>query len=48
MMQHIQNLHNLEEALLNVSEFGEYPILCDTSPCTKKMMESFSHKLSYL
>ncbi|RBQ28777.1 FAD-binding and (Fe-S)-binding domain-containing protein [Aliarcobacter vitoriensis] len=36
----------LEEALLNASEFGEYPILCDTSPCTKKMMESFSHKLS--
>ena len=35
----------LEEALLNVSEFGTYPILCDTSPCTKKMMESFSHKL---
>ncbi len=36
----------LELALLHVSEFGEYPILCDTSPCTKKMMESFSHKLS--
>ena len=35
----------LELALLNTSEFGEYPILCDTSPCTKKMMESFSHKL---
>ncbi len=35
----------LEEALLNISEFGEYPILCDTSPCTKKMMESFSYKL---
>ena len=35
----------LEEALLNASEFGTYPILCDTSPCTKKMMESFSHKL---
>ncbi|WP_418179497.1 FAD-binding and (Fe-S)-binding domain-containing protein [Aliarcobacter lanthieri] len=36
----------LEEALLNASEFGEYPILCDTSPCTKKMIENFSHKLS--
>lgn len=35
----------LEDALLYASEFGEYPILCDTSPCTKKMMESFSHKL---
>lgn len=36
----------LELALLHASEFGEYPILCDTSPCTKKMMDSFSHKLS--
>ena len=36
----------LEDALLHVSEFGEYPILCDTSPCTKKMLESFSHKLN--
>ena len=26
----------LEIALLNASEFGQYPILCDTSPCTKK------------
>ena len=34
----------LEEALLHISEYGEYPILCDTSPCTKKMIESFSHK----
>ena len=34
----------LEEALLNASEFGAYPILCDTSPCTKKMLESFNHK----
>jgi D-lactate dehydrogenase len=36
----------LEDALLNASEFGEYPILCDTSPCTKKMLESFSHKFN--
>ena len=36
----------LEEELLNISEFGEYPILSDTSPCTKKMLESFSHKLN--
>ncbi|MFW2380079.1 hypothetical protein ACN4FV_11100, partial [Aliarcobacter butzleri] len=33
-------------AFLNSSEFGEYPILRDTSPCSKKMMESFSHILS--
>ena len=31
----------LEEALLNASEFGEYPILCDTSPCTKKSWKVF-------
>jgi len=35
----------LEDALLKASEFGKYPILCDTSPCTKKMLESFSQKL---
>jgi len=35
----------LEAALLDASEFGEYPILCDTSPCTKKMMESFTNEL---
>ncbi|GGD41141.1 oxidoreductase [Malaciobacter pacificus] len=34
----------LEDALLNASDFGSYPVLCDTSPCTKKMIESFSHK----
>lgn len=32
----------LEKALLEASEFGAYPILCDTSPCTKKMMEAFA------
>ena len=31
----------LEAALNEVSNFGEYPVLCDTSPCTKKMVESF-------
>jgi len=35
----------LEEALLEASEYGAYPILCDTSPCTKKMMESFTNEL---
>ena len=38
--------NELENALLSISEFGEYPILCDTSPCTKKMLESFSHKFN--
>jgi D-lactate dehydrogenase len=36
----------LQTALLNASEFGTYPILCDTSPCTKKMIESFTYDLS--
>ncbi len=35
----------LEFVLQEVSNFGEYPILCDTSPCTKKMVESFENKL---
>ena len=35
----------LEKALLKASNNGEYPILCDTSPCTKKMMESFTKEL---
>lgn len=36
----------LEQALLQVSNSGEYPVLCDTSPCTKKMMESFKEKIN--
>ncbi|QKF65679.1 FAD/FMN-containing dehydrogenase [Arcobacter venerupis] len=36
----------LEQALLKVSNSGEYPVLCDTSPCTKKMMESFTKKIN--
>lgn len=31
----------LEKALIDASNNGEYPIICDTSPCTKKMHESF-------
>ena len=36
-----QKSNELEHALNEVSNFGEYPVLCDTSPCTKKMIESF-------
>jgi len=35
----------LEFVLQEVSNFGEYPILCDTSPCTKKMIDSMDAKL---
>ncbi len=30
---------------MKLVNFGEYPILCDTSPCTKKMIDSFDSKL---
>ena len=33
----------LEIALLEASNYGEYPVLCDTSPCTKKMLETFQN-----
>ena len=36
-----QKSDELEKALNEVSNFGEIPVLCDTSPCTKKMIESF-------
>ncbi len=35
----------LEEHLFELSQEGEIPILCDTSPCTKKMLESFKRNL---
>ncbi|WP_419774287.1 FAD-binding and (Fe-S)-binding domain-containing protein [Halarcobacter sp.] len=40
-----QKSDELEHALQEVSNFGEYPVLCDTSPCTKKMLESFDGKM---
>lgn len=35
----------LENALLEASNNGEYEVLCDTSPCVKKMLESFDDRL---
>jgi D-lactate dehydrogenase len=40
-----QKSDELEAELLKVSNNGEYPIFCDTSPCTKKMIESFESSL---
>lgn len=40
-----QKSDELEAELLQVSNNGEYPIFCDTSPCTKKMIESFESDL---
>ena len=36
----------LEEALLEVSNNGAYPVLCDTSPCTHRMKRVMSDKLN--
>jgi D-lactate dehydrogenase len=36
-----QKSDELEAQLLKASNNGEYPVLCDTSPCTKKMIDSF-------
>jgi len=35
----------LEEAVLECSNNGEYPILCDTSPCLSRMRTAFTSKL---
>jgi len=40
-----QKSSQLEESLNLASNNGQYPILCDTSPCTKKMLESFKGDL---
>lgn len=40
-----QKSQELETKLIEASLNGEIPILCDTSPCTKRMLESFSSKL---
>lgn len=34
-----QKSDELEHALKEISNFGEYPVLCDTSPCTKNAWE---------
>jgi D-lactate dehydrogenase len=35
----------LESALLEVSNQGEYPVLCDTSPCLLRMKKKMTQKL---
>jgi D-lactate dehydrogenase len=35
----------LEEALLKASDGGKIPVLCDTSPCTHRMLRVMSKKL---
>ena len=37
--------NELENALYHVTKGGEIPVICDTSPCTKKMLESFKNDI---
>jgi len=39
------SLAQLEESLWDLSQHGEIAIVCDTSPCTARMKEHFSHPL---
>mgnify|MGYP002713132513 CR=1 FL=1 len=39
------SLRRLEDALWQASEEGRYPVLCDTSPCTLRMIEQFERPL---
>ncbi len=43
-----ESLSKLEQALWDASGAGEYPILCDTSPCTQRMVENLEKKLQVL
>jgi len=38
-------IKQLEAALWEASEQGQYPVLCDTSPCTLRMIEQFEKPL---
>ncbi len=38
-------VRQLEAALWEASEHGKYPILCDTSPCTLRMLEQFTRPM---
>ncbi|WP_321528403.1 FAD-binding and (Fe-S)-binding domain-containing protein [Sedimenticola selenatireducens] len=40
-----QSLLRLEQALWAASEQGRYPVLCDTSPCTFRMLEQIRQPL---
>lgn len=37
----------LEDALWEASEYGKYPVLCDQSPCTKRMKEKIKRMKIY-
>lgn len=43
--QGLQKAHELEKALLEASENGRLPILCDMSPCLYRMQETLDKRL---
>jgi len=43
-----KQLRELEDRLIDASQNGKYPILCDTSPCVKAMIKGFSSNLKIL
>ena len=45
-VQSKQKSDELEQELINISSNGNIPILCDTSPCTRSMLQNFSAKLN--
>jgi len=42
-----ESLSVLEERLWSASEEGSYPVLCDTSPCTYRMIEAVQRPLQF-
>lgn len=40
-----QKSNELENVLFQVTNAGQIPVICDTSPCTKKMIESFKNNI---
>jgi D-lactate dehydrogenase len=46
--QGMDKLKELEAALLEATENGRYPVLCDMSPCLLRMKELMTHELELL
>ena len=46
--QGMDKLNELEAALLEASDYGRYPVLCDMSPCLLRMKELMTDKLELL
>ena len=44
----LQKIRDLEEALLKASNNGEYPVLCDMSPCLLRMKDLMDKRLQLM